>query len=139
MAVALVISGCGSGIPGDSVADVAGNPITTRALDHWMYVAAKGQASQSPGQPVIVPNDPPNFTNCLAQVRKQIPALKNNAKFSDAVKNGTFDKWALTMSKSFDDSGVNSTPTVKMNDKDVQVAGVPSAQVMSSIEANLKK
>jgi foldase protein PrsA len=79
VAVALVISGCGSGIPGDSVADVAGNPITTRALDHWMYVAAKGQASQSPGQPVIVPNDPPNFTNCLAQVRKQIPALKKTS------------------------------------------------------------
>ena len=80
-----------------------------------------------------------NNADHLIQVAQQIPALKNNAKFSDAVKNGTFDKWALTMSKSFDDSGVNSTPTVKINDKDVQVAGVPSAQVMSSIEANLKK
>ena len=48
---------------------MAGNPITTQALNHWMYVAAKGQAPQSPGQPVIVPNDPPNFTKCVAQVR----------------------------------------------------------------------
>ena len=40
-----------------------------------MYVAAKGNASQSPGAPVIVPNDPPNFKNCIAQVRKQIPTL----------------------------------------------------------------
>ena len=58
---------------------MAGNPITTQALNHWMYVAAKGQAAQSPGQPVIVPNDPPNFTKCLAQVRQQIPALKKTS------------------------------------------------------------
>lgn len=75
----------------------------------------------------------------LIQLAQQVPALKNNAKFSDAVRGGTFDKWALTMSKAFDSSGVNQTPTVKLNGKDIQVAGVPSAQVMSSIEANLKK
>jgi foldase protein PrsA len=40
-----------------------------------MYVAAKSQAAQSPGQPVIVPNDPPNFSACVAQVRKDIPSL----------------------------------------------------------------
>ena len=69
------MAGCGSSVPGDSVADVAGNPITTQAFNHWMYVAAKSQAAQNPGQPVIVPNDPPNFNNCIAQVRKQIPSL----------------------------------------------------------------
>jgi foldase protein PrsA len=74
--VALAVSACGSGIPGNSVADVAGNPISARAFDHWMYVAAKGQASESAGQPVIVPTDPPDFTKCIAQVRVQIPALK---------------------------------------------------------------
>jgi len=73
---AVAISACGSGLQGNSVADVAGNPITTRAFNHWMYVAAKGQASQSPGQPVIVPSDPPNFSNCIAEVRKAIPSLK---------------------------------------------------------------
>ena len=67
------MAGCGSGVPGDSVADVAGNPITTQAFNHWMYVAAKSQAAQSPGQPVIVPNDPPNFNKCIAQARKEIP------------------------------------------------------------------
>ncbi len=75
--IALAVSACGSGIPGDSVADIAGNPITTRAFNHWMYVASKGQASQTPGQPVIVPNDPPNFSQCISQVRAQIPALKS--------------------------------------------------------------
>ena len=72
------VAGCGSsstGIPGDSVAVVAGNPITTRAFKHWMYVAAQGQAAQSPGSPVIIP-DPPNYTQCIALARKDIPSLK---------------------------------------------------------------
>ena len=73
--VAAALSACGSGISGNSVADMAGNPVTTAAFNHWMYVAAKGNASQSPGAPVIVPNDPPEFKKCIAQVRKQIPTL----------------------------------------------------------------
>jgi foldase protein PrsA len=73
------LAGCGSGTPGNSVADVAGNPITVQAFNHWMYVAAKSQAAQSPGQPVIVPNDPPNFNGCIAQARKQIPSLAKTA------------------------------------------------------------
>jgi foldase protein PrsA len=76
---AVALAGCGSGVPGDSVADMAGNPVTTQAFNHWMYVAAKSQAAEEPGQPVIVPNDPPNFTNCIADVRKAIPSLKKTA------------------------------------------------------------
>jgi foldase protein PrsA len=75
--LALVIAGCGSsstGVPGDSVAVVAGNPITTKAFKHWMFVAAQGQAAQSPGSPVIIP-DPPNYTQCIATARKEIPSL----------------------------------------------------------------
>ena len=74
------LSACGSSTPSNSVASVAGNPISTAAFDHWMFVAAKGNSSQSPGSPVIVPNDPPQFKNCIAQVRSQIPTL---AKQSD--------------------------------------------------------
>ncbi len=77
--VAVAVTGCGSGTPGNSVADVAGNPITVQQFNHWMYVAAKSQAAQSPGQPVIVPNDPPNFNNCIAQARKEIPSLAKTA------------------------------------------------------------
>ncbi len=73
--LAIVLAGCGGGVGGDQVATMAGNPITTRAFNHWMYVAAKSQAAQSPGQPVIVPEDPPNFTQCIANVKKQIPQL----------------------------------------------------------------
>ena len=63
--VAAAVAGCGSGVPGNSVADIAGNPITTQAFNHWLYVAAKSQAAQQPGSPVIVP-DPPNFDHCVA-------------------------------------------------------------------------
>jgi foldase protein PrsA len=69
------LSACGSGIPGNAVADMAGNPISTSAFNHWMFVAAKSNAIQTPGAPVIVPNDPPNFTKCIAQARKEIPSL----------------------------------------------------------------
>jgi parvulin-like peptidyl-prolyl isomerase len=72
---AVAVAGCGSGIPGDSVASVAGNPITLRAFNHWMYVASKGNAASSPGAPVIVPTDPPKFKGCIHQVRMQIPSL----------------------------------------------------------------
>lgn len=74
-ALAAAVAGCGSGVPGNSVADVAGNPITTQAFNHWLYVAAKSQAASSPGAPVIVPNDPPSFDACVAQVRREIPTL----------------------------------------------------------------
>jgi foldase protein PrsA len=75
--LATAIAGCGSsstGIPSDSVAVVAGNPITTKAFKHWMFVAAQGQAAQSPGSPVIIP-DPPNYTKCMADARKGFPSL----------------------------------------------------------------
>ena len=67
------IAACGSSIPGNSVAVMAGNPITTAAFNHWMFVAAKGNASQSTSAPVIVPNDPPDFSSCIAQVRAADP------------------------------------------------------------------
>jgi foldase protein PrsA len=84
VALALVVAGCGSSggagsVPDNSVASVAGNPISTQAVKHWMFVAAKGQAAQSPGQPVIVPSDPPNFPKCVAQVKKEIPSLAKTA------------------------------------------------------------
>src|SRR5207302_4163480 len=62
------------------VADMAGNPITTTAFDHWMYVEAASNAAQSPGAPVIVAEDPPQFNGCRTQVRRQIPSY---AKKSD--------------------------------------------------------
>src|SRR6185312_980383 len=83
--VAVLLAACGSssstgGVPSDSVASVAGNAISTQAFNHWMFVAAKSQAAQSPGQPVIVPTDPPQFSKCIADVKQAVPSL---AKQSD--------------------------------------------------------
>ena len=73
--LAVGVAACGGGIPGNAVAVMAGNPVTTAAFNHWMYVAAKGNSTQSVGAPVIVPNDPPDFESCIKQVREQIPTL----------------------------------------------------------------
>ncbi|WP_217143132.1 DsbA family protein [Streptomyces sp. AC627_RSS907] len=57
----------------------------------------------------------------LIKVADTVDALKNNKKFQDAVKKGTYDAWAMKMSKSFDDAdGVQSTPTIKINDKVIE-------------------
>ncbi|MEU9183510.1 DsbA family protein [Streptomyces sp. NPDC048484] len=54
----------------------------------------------------------------LIKVANTVDALKGNKKFQDAVEKGTYDAWAMRMSKTFDDSkGVDSTPTIKINDK----------------------
>jgi foldase protein PrsA len=77
----LAIAGCGSGVPGNAVVNVAGNPITTSSFNHWLYVYAVFQSSQSPGAPVIIP-DAPNFTHCISQLRKIVPPT---TKITDAT------------------------------------------------------
>ncbi|MEE1765448.1 MULTISPECIES: DsbA family protein [unclassified Streptomyces] len=57
----------------------------------------------------------------LIKVANTVDALKNNKKFQDAVEKGTYDAWAMRMSKSFTDAeGVESTPTIKINDKTIK-------------------
>ncbi len=76
VAIALVVSGCGaSGVPANAVATVAGNPISKRAFDHWLYLDFKQQSAQSPSSPVIVPSDPPQFASCVSELRAGIPQL----------------------------------------------------------------
>ncbi|MFF0227760.1 thioredoxin domain-containing protein [Streptomyces sp. NPDC004629] len=55
----------------------------------------------------------------LIEVADTVPALKGNTKFQDAVKNGTYDAWALAMSKTFDTNkdGVTGTPSLVMDGK----------------------
>jgi foldase protein PrsA len=80
--IAAVVAGCGSSIPGNSVATVAGNPISLQAYNHWMYIAAVEEAAQQTGEPVIVPQTPPKYTSCIAQIRRDISSL---ATTSNAV------------------------------------------------------
>lgn len=55
----------------------------------------------------------------LIKVANTVDALKNNKTFQNAVEKGTYDAWAMKMSKSFDDDGIKSTPTIKINDKTI--------------------
>ncbi|MEU8746685.1 DsbA family protein [Streptomyces parvulus] len=60
----------------------------------------------------------------LVKVADSVDALKGNKKFQDAVEKGTYDAWAMRMSKSFDTAeGVQSTPTIKINDKVIENPG----------------
>ncbi|MEV7417966.1 DsbA family protein [Streptomyces sp. NPDC089919] len=56
----------------------------------------------------------------LLKIADQVPALKGNAEFKKNVTDGTFDRWALEMSKVFDKSGVQGTPTLKMDGKKIE-------------------
>jgi protein-disulfide isomerase len=79
----------------------------------------------------------------LIKIANTVDALKNNKTFQNAVKNGTYDKWALVMSEKFDDSGVQGTPTLKMDGKALTApnsdnAPMTVADFNTAIEAALK-
>ncbi|WP_320776231.1 thioredoxin domain-containing protein [Streptomyces sp. CRN 30] len=60
----------------------------------------------------------------LIEVADTIPALKDNAKFQNAVKKGTYDAWALAMSNTFNknEDGVTGTPSFVMDGKQLQTS-----------------
>ncbi len=55
----------------------------------------------------------------LIEVADSVDALKNNKKFQNAVEKGTYDAWAMRMSQKFQDDGIDTTPTIKINDKQI--------------------
>ncbi|WP_338676148.1 thioredoxin domain-containing protein [Streptomyces sp. SCSIO 30461] len=63
----------------------------------------------------------------LIEVADSVPALKGNAEFRKAVEDGTYDAWALKMSAAFDSSGVQGTPTLKMDGKKITAEGADYA------------
>jgi foldase protein PrsA len=70
VAVALVVSGCGSGVPSNSVATVGGTPIKKEEFNHWLGVAAR--QSVPPGSTTTPPvPDPPSYSGCVAALQKQ--------------------------------------------------------------------
>lgn len=81
----------------------------------------------------------------LIKVANTVPALKDNAKFQDAVKKGTYDAWALAMSETWNNNkdGVTGTPSLVMNGKkltgsDGQNAPMTAAEFTTAIDAALK-
>ncbi|MGC5345973.1 thioredoxin domain-containing protein [Streptomyces sp. DT24] len=63
----------------------------------------------------------------LIEIANSVDALKGNAAFQKNVKDGTYDGWAMKMSKKFQDSGVTGTPTLKMDGKTITAEGQKNA------------
>jgi protein-disulfide isomerase len=79
----------------------------------------------------------------LIKIAQTVPELKDNKTFQNAVKNGTYDKWALDMSEKFNKDGVTGTPTLKMDGKtltgsDGKSAPMTVADFNTALDAALK-
>ncbi len=85
LAAALVVGGslasCG-GVPSDSVATVADDPIATATFNDWMKIAAKQQGTVPAGQ-AVAPLVPPDFKECVAS--KQAADAKSKEKATPAA------------------------------------------------------
>ena len=67
---ALLLSACGSDVPGNSVAKVGDQSIKRSTFDHWMQIAAvsaAGQTATTGAAPKAQVPDSPSFTKCIAQ------------------------------------------------------------------------
>jgi protein-disulfide isomerase len=77
----------------------------------------------------------------LLKIAGEVPALKNNTAFQNAVKNGTYSGWARKMSDSFNSSGVQGTPTAQLDGKTLNLVTntgiIPAAQLMQSIDQQI--
>ena len=74
-ALALGVSACGGGLPGNSVATVGDQTIKRSTFDHWMRIITISQASQTnpnAAKTAAVP-DAPDFEKCVAQKKKTAP------------------------------------------------------------------
>ncbi|MFJ3230308.1 thioredoxin domain-containing protein [Streptomyces sp. NPDC086787] len=72
----------------------------------------------------------------LIKIANTVSALKNNTKFETAVKNGTYDAWALAMSETFNTNkdDVSGTPSFVMNGK--KLTGADGYAPMSVADFN---
>ncbi|EST34205.1 hypothetical protein N566_18705 [Streptomycetaceae bacterium MP113-05] len=59
----------------------------------------------------------------LIEVAQGVDALEGNKKFDQAVKDGTFDAWAMRISQKFDKAGIKGTPTLKLDGEKLTVDG----------------
>jgi foldase protein PrsA len=81
-ATAVILGACGSGLPGDAVAQIGGASITMAQLNHWLTVANdSGQVSNgTKASPTPIP---PDFKACVA-------AQGKSAGKTTASENATF-------------------------------------------------
>lgn len=72
--IAVGVSACGGGIPGDAVVSVGGTPITKATFNHWMAIAAAGAATSEPGKSKPPVPEPPSYTACIAHLEQAAKA-----------------------------------------------------------------
>jgi foldase protein PrsA len=76
--VTIALAACGSSdsVPGNAVASVDGNAINQATFNHWMTIAANSSQQSATGQTTkqAVPV-PPDYTACVASLKKQLAAL----------------------------------------------------------------
>jgi foldase protein PrsA len=86
-ALAIGVSACGGGLPGNSVATVGDQTIKRDTFDHWMRIITISQASQtnpSAAKTAAVP-DAPDFEKCVATKKKTAPKpAKGQPETTDA-------------------------------------------------------
>jgi foldase protein PrsA len=68
-ATAVLVGACGSGLPGDAVAQIGAASITKTQLAHWLTVA-NDSSQVSNGTKASPTPIPPDFTACIAAQRK---------------------------------------------------------------------
>src|SRR3954470_14754986 len=127
---ALVLSACGSDVPGNSVAKIGDQSIQKATFEHWMQIAAVSQAGQTTNSaPKAQVPDAPDFTKCVAQKKATAPKpAKGQPEPTAAQLKGQCKQEYDTMKNQVLDFLIRSTwldkeagkQNVKVTDKDVQ-------------------
>jgi foldase protein PrsA len=130
-ALAVGVSACGGGVPGNSVATVGDQTIKRSTFDHWMRIITISQASQTnpnAAKTAAIP-DAPDFQKCVAAKKKTAakPAKgqpePTEAQFKTQCKQ-QYDQFksevlGFLIRSTWLDQEAN-TMKVKVTDKDVQ-------------------
>ncbi|MFH8371366.1 thioredoxin domain-containing protein [Streptomyces sp. NPDC018031] len=78
----------------------------------------------------------------LLKISDEVKALKDNKEFEKAVKDGTYDKWALAMADEFENAekkGVTGTPAFLVNGEKVTLNSFSPEAFTAVVDAKLKK
>ncbi|MFF5671598.1 thioredoxin domain-containing protein [Streptomyces hygroscopicus] len=78
----------------------------------------------------------------LLTVSQEVHALRTNASFRAAVREGTYDPWAKKVVAAFDASGVSGTPTVELDGSPLRGSGgsfpVTAAEFREAVNQRIK-
>ncbi|MBH5334380.1 DsbA family protein [Streptomyces pactum] len=75
----------------------------------------------------------------LIEIAQQVKELKGNKEFEKAVKEGTYDKWGLEMSKLFEKNKIGSTPTLMYKGEKLTYDGQSTPMSQEQMTAALDK